>query len=72
VVGHQRAPKRYALALLFPCHTDPPKFWLLRVAKNYPFAIDGPIHDRSDVHKGEINSLEPLKRVWIISDAPVL
>ena len=39
--GHQRAPKRYTLALLFPWHTDPPKFWLFGVVKNYPFAIDG-------------------------------
>jgi hypothetical protein len=40
------------LALLFSWHTDSPKFWLWGVAKNYPFAIEDPIHDQSKVHKG--------------------
>jgi hypothetical protein len=36
--------KRRQPALLFP-YTDPPKFWLWGAAKNYPFAIEDPIHD---------------------------
>src|SRR5262249_27236692 len=43
--GHQRAPKRYAMAPQFPWHADPPKFWLWGVAKTCPFAIKSPIHD---------------------------
>jgi hypothetical protein len=54
--GHQRAPKRYTLALLFPWHTDPLRFWLFGVAKNYPFAMTAlSMIDRTFI-KGEINS----------------
>src|SRR4029077_3138671 len=50
--GHRRGLKRGALAVLFPWHTDPPRFWLWGVAKNRPFATEGPIHGWSNFNKG--------------------